>query len=153
MRNLLILFTILISLVSNAQEINLNVPNITTSGIVTKSAQATNVNISKWQLGEIHLLTVAGNEMINKEDNSALKVYPNPFSSQLHIQLKHNRKEVCNINVLDVTGRVCKTIKDETFLPNQAVELDLNELTSGMYLLSVKPKDLEKQWMVKIQKQ
>ncbi|MCE4566224.1 T9SS type A sorting domain-containing protein [Maribellus sp. CM-23] len=148
---LIIGLVVLLYITSNAQEVSIKAANITTAGL--SSATQGTVNISKWQIGEVYQLTITDGLMNPNKEESILNVYPNPFSSELHIQLKHNRKEVCKIVVLDVSGRVCKTIKDETFLPNQAVELDLNELRSGMYLLSVKPKDLEKQWMVKIQKQ
>lgn len=65
-----------------------------------------------------------------------LKVWPNPVSGMLHIQLPDAEKEVARITVCDLLGRVVLQ-KENPHAP----ELEVASLPSGMYLLQVRTSD------------
>jgi hypothetical protein len=75
--------------------------------------------------------------------NSSIKAYPNPFSDVLNISDVSNVK---NITVTDVAGRLVKTIS------NPSSELQLGELTQGMYLVTLEMKDGSRQMIKTIKK-
>ena len=70
-----------------------------------------------------------GTSEINGKDK--LSIYPNPFKDVVYIS---NVKDVVSINILDISGRLIKTVK-----PSK--EINLNELKSGMYLINLRMKD------------
>ncbi|UOV00025.1 fibronectin type III domain-containing protein [Chryseobacterium daecheongense] len=61
-----------------------------------------------------------------------VKVYPNPFKDVLNIA---DMKDVKSVTVMDLTGRVVKTIDNPT------KQLYLGELSAGLYLVTVNFKD------------
>lgn len=61
-----------------------------------------------------------------------VKVYPNPFVDILNIS---NIKDIKNVTVTDMSGRIVKTIA------NPSRELNLSALKSGMYILKLDYKD------------
>ncbi len=61
-----------------------------------------------------------------------VQVYPNPFTDIVHVS---DIKDVKRVTVLDMAGRVVKTISD----PERA--LQLGDLKSGMYILKLDYKD------------
>lgn len=61
-----------------------------------------------------------------------VKVYPNPFVDILNIS---NIKDIKNVTVTDMSGRIVKTIA------NPSRELNLSTLKSGMYILKLDYKD------------
>ena len=72
-----------------------------------------------------------------------LKVYPNPFSDILNIS---DVKNVKSVSVIDLSGRVVKTID------NPSSALQLGDLKQGMYLISLKMKDGSVQTLKTIKK-
>ncbi|MBK1895725.1 T9SS type A sorting domain-containing protein [Chryseobacterium paridis] len=72
-----------------------------------------------------------------------LKVYPNPFSDILNIS---DISKVKSVSVSDIAGRLVKTIT------NPGSALQLGELKSGMYLVTLEMKDGSKQTIKTIKK-
>ncbi|MBT2620221.1 T9SS type A sorting domain-containing protein [Chryseobacterium sp. ISL-6] len=81
------------------------------------------------------------NEVSNNKNN--LKVYPNPFADVLNIS---DVSKVKSISVSDVAGRLVKTVI------NPSSTLQLGELKSGMYLVTLEMKDGSKQTIKTIKK-
>lgn len=77
----------------------------------------------------------------SKED--LIKVYPNPFADVLNIT-KYD--EVKSVSVTDISGRLVKTLE------NPGPALYLNELKSGMYIVTVMMKNGKKQSVKAIKK-
>ncbi len=71
----------------------------------------------------------------NKLLNSNIKVYPNPTSGILHIQRINSNKEIEKINLINASGQMVNIGKYDT--NNQLMQLNLSNLTSGIYLLKV----------------
>ncbi|MBW8361059.1 MAG: fibronectin type III domain-containing protein [Kaistella sp.] len=69
----------------------------------------------------------------SEADNAkATVIYPNPFTDVLNIS---DVKGVKSISVLDISGRVVK------FIDRPSAQINLSELQSGMYLISLQYKD------------
>lgn len=79
---------------------------------------------------------------ISKAKNE-LKIYPNPFSEILNIA---KADQVQSVSVLDVSGRVVKTIET----PSSAIHL--GDLKQGMYMIVLTMKDGSKQIVKAIKK-
>lgn len=71
-----------------------------------------------------------GTSEVAKKD--PLKIYPNPFSDLITIS---DIDKVKSISVVDVSGRMVKTME------NISSEINLSELKTGLYILSVQYKD------------
>ena len=65
-----------------------------------------------------------------------LKVWPNPVSGMLHIQLPDSEKGIARVTVCDLLGKVMLQ-KENPHAP----ELEVASLPSGMYLLQVRTSD------------
>ena len=65
-------------------------------------------------------------------EESKVKVYPNPFTEILNIA---DVREVASVSITDMAGRVVKTIAKPT------AQLQLGDLKSGMYLVTLKYKN------------
>ena len=66
----------------------------------------------------------------------SLKVWPNPVSGMLHIQLPDAEQDIAQISVCDLLGKI--VLQKENL--NHS-ELDVSPLPSGMYLLRVRTTD------------
>ncbi len=80
---------------------------------------------------------------VSKEKVKEIKVYPNPFTDVLNIS---DASKVKSVSVIDLTGRLVKTIED----PSSA--LQLRDLKEGMYLVVLNMKDGTKQTVKAIKK-
>ena len=66
--------------------------------------------------------------------NSSIKIYPNPVTDVLHLDLAYN-KNVYSIIITDITGRIIKEIRT---VPGQKnISINTGSLSSGIYLLKV----------------
>ncbi|WP_415328799.1 fibronectin type III domain-containing protein [Chryseobacterium sp. MMS23-Vi53] len=84
---------------------------------------------------------LAANEV--SATKNAIKIYPNPFRDVLNIS---DVEKVKSVVVNDISGRVVKTIE------NPGKELNLSELNSGMYLVTIIFKDGSRSTMKAIKK-
>lgn len=76
------------------------------------------------------------------KDDSSINIYPNPFSDIVNIS---DINDVISISIIDLSGRIVKTIKP-------ARQLNLGDLKTGMYLINFKMKDGSVQTMKAIKK-
>jgi len=95
----------------------------------------------EFQVSAYDASVLATNEVSGTKNN--IKVYPNPFADVLNISDVANVKTVL---VTDVAGRLVKTIA------NPGSALHLEELKSGMYLVTLEMKDGSKQTIKAIKK-
>lgn len=64
---------------------------------------------------------------------SSLKVYPNPATNVINIELENLTNEDLTFNIVDVTGRII----DQKIADNNQMFFDLSAVTSGFYFLTV----------------
>lgn len=67
---------------------------------------------------------------ISEENMDGISVYPNPFSSDLHISLTN--AEIVEVTLIDETGRIITS-----FTPNMENTLHLHTLAAGVYQLAI----------------
>ena len=64
---------------------------------------------------------------------NVVSIYPNPATDEVNIKLDRNYKEVC-ITIADVSG---KAILKKTILNADLLQMDVSNLSCGMYFLSI----------------
>lgn len=155
MKTLIIVFVLLtIVFASYAQEVEINEPVVATAGNDQNLEKKAPVNISKWRLGEVYVLTLPLNEIkSNSEDGWRPEVFPNPFYELLSIAFKTNEHGAYTIRVSDISGKRTWFTENKTVFPNQVIELNLGSLDPAIYLLTIIPEKRDKKWVTKIQKQ
>ena len=152
----ILLFLIVFSCFSiYGQEIKLNSTTVATAGNnKLKSSNVTTVNISKWRLGEVHLIQLQSNDLVDKDDiDWNVKSYPNPVQQELNLEFQTERIGIFAIQLTDISGKSLLNINKRTVLPNEVVKLDLSHLNSAMYLIHIIPESKTVQRVIKIQKQ
>jgi hypothetical protein len=75
------------------------------------------------------------NEAIKEQ--YALKVFPNPFSETVTLTFKYDEtpENMSEINILNTLGMVIKTIPSDDLKYNRTIQIDLSELSSGIYFI------------------
>lgn len=134
----------------NGQEIKLNSAVVATAG---SSPEISTVNISKWRLGEVHLIVLQKDELNElSEINWNVTSYPNPFRQFLNLDFETEETNEFTIQVNDITGKKQWLSESRTITPNQVISLNLTKLTPAMYLVTITPKDKKTQRVIKVQK-
>jgi hypothetical protein len=92
------------------------------------------------------IITIAKNEM---DQLAALKVYPNPASSEVIIEFALEFQDKINVSLLDMTGRKFVLIENQqVYIGMNSLALPLKylgfELTSGVYILQVQSSKFQK---------
>lgn len=149
-RKILLLLFVFSALLLNGQEINLNSAVVATAG--SNSEQST-VNISKWRLGEVHLVVLQRDELNElSEINWNVSSYPNPCREFLNLEFKTEETAEFTIQVTDIAGKKQWLSEEKTVVPNQTISLDMLKLRPAMYLVSITPKDKKTKRVIKVQK-
>ena len=150
----LLFLSIFIYQISLGQEISINSGIIATAGNNdTNELNSVSVNISKWKLGEVHLITLQQNELnelpkINWNVNS----YPNPFKKILNLSFKTAEINYFTIQITDITGKKQWLNKNITVTQNQVISFNLAHLTPAIYIVTITPKNKKMQRVFKVQK-
>ncbi|RRO20858.1 T9SS type A sorting domain-containing protein, partial [Flavobacteriaceae bacterium 14752] len=73
---------------------------------------------------------------------SGISIYPNPANDVLNINLGQNSSQIENFTLFDLNGR---QIYQKQFEDNQTQEnqIDVSQLSSGVYLLTVKTQNTQ----------
>ena len=75
-----------------------------------------------------------GANSIENEIWNGLEYYPNPVTDHLNISIP-NLKGAIEVHVMDYRSRVIQT---NSFLNGQMINIDMSELSSGIYILQLK---------------
>ncbi|MEY3085008.1 MAG: hypothetical protein RL037_1188, partial [Bacteroidota bacterium] len=75
-------------------------------------------------------ITAAGGVGIEENTLTYASIYPNPFENELIVDLSAVTEQVTEITLLDITGKVVKSIKA---VENTSATLDMSNLASGLY--------------------
>lgn len=139
----------------NTQQINLNIPvswqadSITTEqlyGTMTDDTVFTNINVEPI-IGNTHTINAMpfsitavkihhqGLLSVNQEVGikEVIKVYPNPFSSQITMLFNHNLNSA-TLTLYNSLGQIVKEISD---ISGQTITLQRNNLPNGLYILKL----------------
>lgn len=74
--------------------------------------------------------------LLNK--SSSIQISPNPFNTHIKISNLNEKTELNNISILDVQGKI---IFKQLAIQNNSVQINLESLNSGVYILRVENKD------------
>ncbi len=83
-----------------------------------------------------NLLT--GIKEVSKTKDYLLKAYPNPVQSTLNIELPVRGNDNLTVEVLNYSGQVVRTQKVEVASVNTSIQLDVDGIPAGNYLVSIK---------------
>ena len=118
------------------------------------NSELSNVNISKWRLGEFHLIVLKKDKIIDSPENSwTIYSYPNPFTTVLNLDFQSSEKNDFTILVTDIQGKRQLHLEQRTVLPKEVIQLHLANLSPALYLVTIIPKDKSFQKVIKVQKQ
>lgn len=71
-------------------------------------------------------------------ESNGIQVYPNPASDKVNVLFDATMDGRTTVELSDVTGRVVRTIAIENAVAGQTIHMDVNDLSSGSYMISVK---------------
>ena len=111
------------------------------------------INISKWRLGEVYIVTLNTDDEDLAINNWQVSVYPNPARKNLHISFQIETTNDFSFEITNLKGKRMLLKKSTTVLPGREITIDVSSLSSGLYLLSIIPSDKEFLQVVKFQKQ
>jgi hypothetical protein len=101
-------------------------------------------------------LTLSGIADIGEKDNilnSVGQPYPNPANDQLDITFELTEPQALAVSIFDVSGKLMINQAAQTYYTGQnEIKLDISDLTSGTYILSIMPaegKAITRKFMVK----
>ncbi|WP_299184338.1 T9SS type A sorting domain-containing protein [uncultured Aquimarina sp.] len=81
--------------------------------------------------------------VINRTSNifqvsdQTIKLYPNPVTDELILQLANSLKEIQSIRIYDLQGGVAKEISKDELKDGTEKSIDVSGITDGMYILSI----------------
>lgn len=109
--------------------------NRNTSGSVSDSILFTSTALTTQKI----LVSGFNNVGLDKLDNiSQSMLYPNPASTELHIGLALETAATVQINIIDVSGKLVKTIHPELMnAGNNELALDITDLQNGLYFVKM----------------
>ena len=118
------------------------------------SSEGSSVNLSRWRLAPIHVITIPEDgDLLNENDADwAVIVYPNPAVDFLYLQFELPEQRELQIEVTDVSGRVIYSQEPQPFTNGSTVELNLSNYSPELYLVRVVLPDLKTQMVYKFQK-
>jgi len=77
---------------------------------------------------------LTSDQQIEENTLQNVKIYPNPASDKLHIDLNKTVFNNFNIKIFDCIGNLLKTSE---FKPKENLEIDISELNPGMYFIEM----------------
>ncbi|MDO4726247.1 MAG: M4 family metallopeptidase [Porphyromonadaceae bacterium] len=80
--------------------------------------------------------TVVATSMDLIDNNRSLVIYPNPTKDEVFVKIGTNQGSI-NIAIVDMLGRVVKTTSFQTTSISEAINVDVRDLSSGVYSLQI----------------
>jgi hypothetical protein len=76
--------------------------------------------------------------IISAEHNMSVKIYPNPSTEYLIIDIDKESYSKISINLLDLNGRILKVLEKDQMNPVlKSFALNIDNITNGLYLVKV----------------
>ncbi len=106
-----------------------------TSLVRTDNHATVHINTVTWNLLKSNL----GLQSEAHENSIALKMYPNPVTEMIHLQLDLQVSAKVSIDLTDVTGKIVRQISEQTASAGVSeISIDINGLTAGVYVAQLK---------------
>ena len=155
-QTLLTILIVILGLPMLAQEVRFPTAIVSAGG----SSDGSSVNLSRWRLGQIHVLTLPEDEKIKDKSNDLelsepdwnVTVYPNPVEDFLYLEFELPEARDLFIKITDVSGRILFIQEARTFINGSTDEIDMSRYRPALYLLQIYSPDLKTQKVYRIQK-
>ncbi len=85
---------------------------------------------------ELIITVLNQSDPLSVEQDSEIRVYPNPFSHELRIDLKSFRGKSVQLEITNINGQVLR--REQLEITSQDIRLDLSGLAIGTYLIKLK---------------
>ncbi|MCU4174840.1 M6 family metalloprotease domain-containing protein [Carboxylicivirga sp. N1Y90] len=85
----------------------------------------------------LNVTYVATSSPVIEKDGVELKLYPNPTTNLLNVELSVGQTTEFIITVVDITGRTVNTLKRDVHSGSSPIQLDFSEYAKGMYFVKV----------------
>lgn len=117
------------------------------------SSEGSPVNLSRWRLAPIHVITVPqSTDYLNEDADWKVSVYPVPTEDHLYLQFElPEQRELC-LQITDLTGRIMFVQEPRTYLNGSIVELNVSHYSPELYLLKISSPDLATEQVYRFQK-
>ena len=66
-----------------------------------------------------------------------INIAPNPVLDELNLSFSVSEKASLQIKIFDVKGQLMKQVSKDALSGNNSLKIDMNEFTTGAYLLSI----------------
>lgn len=124
------------------------------------SEEGSSINLSKWRIGQVHVLTLPEEESIKKkinekdfaEQNWYVNAYPNPVKDFLYLEFELPESRELLLKITDAAGRVIFIQEARPFINGSIIELNMSRYIPALYLLQIFSPDLTSQQVYCIQK-
>jgi len=109
------------------QKLTGNNVNTTAHFVASAGIKANLLENQEWKLGEMEY----------DSRNTNFFVYPIPAKNSLNILLSAEKNKTVTIELVDVSGRVCKTLQKEIDKGLNKIAMNITTLSAGQYILKV----------------
>ncbi|HKK77444.1 MAG TPA: M36 family metallopeptidase [Saprospiraceae bacterium] len=106
--------------------------------VCVRSAEGDNICVPVAENGTIVETNLATNTQASIEPGLDLRIFPNPVSSQLNVQIKGTSNDPIRLRLLSLDGKELLQRQLSSGLALQSTTMDMRSLAPGVYLLNVK---------------
>lgn len=70
-------------------------------------------------------------------ENNGIHIFPNPASSELNLKFDYTTNSKVTVELMDIAGRIVKTVSYDNIMQGETVQMNLEGINAGTYMLSV----------------
>jgi hypothetical protein len=128
--------TLQLSSLPSSETFKSHTSNALKSNVVSVNSNNFSINVPALSTTAV-LLTASGTGINDLKHNSGeIKIYPNPASDNIFVQINSPAAAPVRMSVFDQQGRIVRTL-DTSFDGCSPINIDISSLQKGFYLLSV----------------
>lgn len=112
------------------------------------------VGLSRWRIGQVHVLTLPVETTIEKIEDIDwnVTVYPNPVKDYLNLEFELPETRELFLKITDIAGRILFQQEANSYVNGSIVELNISNFNPALYLLQISSPDQTSQRIIRIQK-
>ena len=75
--------------------------------------------------------------VLDSETNNIKQIYPNPANDYVMVDFFCNRASNLNLNLVDITGRIVQSLKEQAFEGINTIKINTEDLSRGIYVVKI----------------